>query len=71
MSDIDPDEVVWTDHVIRLGAVPGTWEELEVDPTDRASIMGWLGEVFDTQHMAPDVRIEWHPRREPGKVVDP
>lgn len=59
----DPDENVWSPYVIRLGAMPGTWDEMGIDPLNRASVMEWLGELFDTQHMAPGMtRIEWMPK---------
>jgi hypothetical protein len=59
----DPDENVWSPYVIRLGAVPGTWRELGIDPHNRASVMTWLEELYGTQHMTPDMtRIEWMPK---------
>jgi hypothetical protein len=63
MSTEDDDAPVWSPYVIRLGASPGTWAELEIDPDDRKSIMGWVKELFDTQHMHPDfTRIEYMPK---------
>lgn len=61
-ADTDPDAPVWSPYVIRLGAVPGTWEELGIDPDDRASIRKWTDELFDMVHMSPDfTRIEHRP----------
>lgn len=59
----DDDAPVWSPYVIRLGAVPGTWEGLGIDPHNRGPIMEWLDGLFATQHATPEfTRIEYMPK---------